>query len=364
MTCTESTTEAGRTAHKNGDRPLRIWLPVVRAGSGSDVFTIRLEAGLRRAGHDPIVQWFPHRYELMPWRLRHVAPPPNIDVTHANSWQGFAFKRKGIPLIITEHHYVEDPAFAPYRTASQAAYHRLFISRCLRRSYEAADAIVAVSRHTAKAMESKLGVEIPYIYNWVDTNIFGPASEPTAAAPSYQNRPFRLLFIGNPSIRKGADLLPALANRLGDKFEVRCLGGLRRQHADRESPSNLVQLSPVKPEEMPAVYKSADAALVVSRYEAFGYVALEAMACAKPVVGFEGTGTTEICVHGETALLGPVDDLDTLTSHARRLLNEPLLAERLGQSGYRRAVEAFNETDAIRRYLGTYLRVLEKTDYV
>ena len=358
MTCTESTTEAGRTAHKNGDRPLRIWLPVVRAGSGSDVFAMRLEAGLRRAGHDPILQWFPHRYELMPWRLRHIAPPPNTDVIHANSWQGFAFKRKGIPLVVTEHHYVEDPAFAPYRTAPQAAYHRLFISRCLRRSYEAADAIVAVSRHTAMAMEKKLGAEVPHIYNWVDTSIFGPASGPTAATPSYQNRPFRLLFVGNPSVRKGADLLSALAKKLGDKFEVRCLGGLRREHDGRESPSNLVRLSPVKPEEMPAVYHSADAALVLSRYEAFGYVALEAMACAKPVLGFEGTGTGEICVHGETALLGLVDDLDTLTAHARKLVDEPLLKGRLGQSGRRRAFKKFDEADAIRDYLGTYLRVL------
>ena len=319
---------------------------------------MRLEAGLRRAGHDPILQWFPHRYELMPWRLRHVATPPNTDVIHANSWQGFAFKRKGIPLIVTEHHYVEDPAFAPYRTAAQAAYHRLFISRCLRRSYEAADAIIAVSRHTAMAMEAKLGIEVPYIYNWLDTSIFGPATGSSAATPSSRERPFRLLFVGNPSIRKGADLLPALANRLGDKFEVRCLGGLRQEHADRESPSNLLRLSHVKPEEMPAVYQSADAALVLSRYEAFGYVALEAMACAKPVVGFEGTGTGEICVHGETALLGPVDDLDTLTDHAQWLARGPHLATRLGQNGHRRAADKFCENNAIRDYLGTFSRVL------
>jgi len=322
---------------------------------------MRLGAGLRRAGHDPILQWFPHGYELMPWRLWHVPPPPNTDVIHTNSWQGFAFKRKGIPLVTTEHHFVEDPAFSTYRTAAQAAYHRLFVSRCLRRSYEAADAIVAVSRHTARAMQAKLGIDVPYIHNWIDTSVFGRATGLSASAYASRNRPCRLLFVGNPSRRKGADLLPALANKLGDQFEVRCLGGLRREHAARGSPSNLVRLSPVKPQEMPAVYQSADAALVLSRYEAFGYIALEAMASSKPVIGFEGTGTGEICVHDETALLAPVDDLDTLTAHARRLGSDPRLAARLGQNGYRRAIKEFGETDAIRRYIKTYFQVLGKT---
>ena len=354
MISTETTTEAGRTAHKYADRPLRIWLPVVRAGSGSDVFTMRLEAGLKRAGHDPILQWFPPRYELMPWRLRHFAPPPSTDVIHANSWQGFAFKRKGIPLVVTEHHYVEDPAFTPYRTAAQAAYHRLFISRCLCRSYEAADAIIAVSRHTAMAMEAKLNIEVPYIYNWVDTSVFGPATGPSVSAPSSQERPFRLLFVGNPSARKGADLLPALANRLGDKFEVRCLGGLRQEHADRESPSNLVRLSPVKPEEMPAVYHSADAALVLSRYEAFGYVALEAMACGLPVVGFDTTGTSEICVTQVTALLVRVEDLEGLATACRMLAHDDRLCRRLAENGRDRAISEFVEKAAIQSYLDIY----------
>ena len=346
------------------DRPLRIWMPCVRVGSGSDVFTMRLEAGLRHAGHDPIVQWFPHRYELMPWALQHVAPPVNTDVIHANSWQGFAFKRKGVPLVVTEHHYVEDPAFAPYRTTAQAAYHRLFVSRCLRRSYKAADAIVAVSQHTAQAVEAKLGIEVPYIYNWVDTRVFGGATESSSSTYASRNHPFRLLFVGNPSVRKGADLLPAVAQRLGEKFEVRCLGGLRREHAGRGAPSNLVRLSPVKPEEMSAIYKSADAALVLSRYEAFGYVALEAMACAKPVVGFEGTGTGEICAHGETALLAPVDDLDTLTAHLGRVASDPRLAARLGQNGYRRAIRNFSATNAIRDYLRIYQHVGRQKNFL
>ena len=47
-------------------RPLRIWLPSLRAGSGVDVFATRLAEGLARAGHEPLLQWFEHGYELKP----------------------------------------------------------------------------------------------------------------------------------------------------------------------------------------------------------------------------------------------------------------------------------------------------------
>lgn len=80
-------------------RPLKIWLPAVRAGSDTDVYTERLAIGLEHAGHEAIIQWFPHRYDLMPWRLKYVSAPPGVDFIHANSFQGFAFKRCNIPLV-------------------------------------------------------------------------------------------------------------------------------------------------------------------------------------------------------------------------------------------------------------------------
>ena len=64
---------------------MRVWLPAVRAGSGSDVFTERLADGLRDAGVDVEVSWFPLRYEFLPELLR-ARMPRRIDVVHANSW--------------------------------------------------------------------------------------------------------------------------------------------------------------------------------------------------------------------------------------------------------------------------------------
>jgi hypothetical protein len=54
---------------------LRIWLPAIRAESGADIFIMRLAQALRRAGHEPLVQWFDHRYELMPELMRFHRKP-------------------------------------------------------------------------------------------------------------------------------------------------------------------------------------------------------------------------------------------------------------------------------------------------
>jgi len=331
--------------------PLKIWLPSIRAGSGADVFVERLAEGLARRGHDPVVQWFEHKYELMPWRLQEIQPPAGAAVVHAGSWQAFAFKRPGLPLIVTEHNYVADPAFAPYRSLAQACYHRFFISQCLKRSYRAANVVVAVSHYTANVMRHRINREVVVIHNWVDSRLFRPVqpdAKPSSAGP------FRLLFVGNPARWKGADLLPQLATKLGSGFELHCLGGLRRQLDGMPTVDNMHCLDAVRPADMPALYQSMHAVVVPARHEAFGYVALEAMACGLPVAGFQTTGTQEVCKNGETALLVPLNDLDALAASCRLLAADAALASRLGQAGRDRAVSLFSEEQGVSQYLQYY----------
>lgn len=335
-------------------KPLNIWLPCVRAGSGADVFVQRLAEGLQRAGHNPIVQWFPHHYELTHWRLRFAAAPKDVDVVHANSWQGFAFKRPGIPLVVTEHLFVADPAFAPYRTMAQAIYHGYFCERWIKRSYKSAASIVAVSESTAAAMRASVKKPITVIHNWIDVRQFKPVNIDGLEAGTAGNKPFKLLFVGNPSRRKGADLLPQIAERLGSSFEVHCLGGLRGDFALHSNPPNMIVLRPRAPEEMPALYRQMDAVLVPTRYEPFGYVALEAMAVGLPVLGFASTGTREVCEHGKTALLSPIDDIEDLIRNAWLLKNQSGLRFELGAAGRARALSLFTEEHAISAYIQIY----------
>ena len=89
---------------------MKIWLPAIQGGSGADVFILRLCEALRREGYDAEISWFPNFCELFPFLLRRVPPPPGTAIIHANSWHAFAFKRKSIPLVVTEQLGVLDRA--------------------------------------------------------------------------------------------------------------------------------------------------------------------------------------------------------------------------------------------------------------
>ena len=334
---------------------LRVWLPAIRAGSGADVFTERLADSLRKAGHDPVLQWFDRKLVLTPWILALAKAPSNIDLVHAGSWQGFAFKRKGIPLVITEHQYIAHPDFAGHRSLAQALYHRLLVERWVQRSYAAADVLVTVSQYCALAMRTAVKKPVDVLHNWIDTEAFSPASGPK---PTYAGlsgpKPFKLLFVGNPSRRKGADLLPALARLVGPDIEIHCLGGLRGAFSSGGGPANMKLLPPRPPNQMPQLYRSVDAVIVPTRYEPFGYVALEAMACGIPVIGFDSSGTAEVCENGATALLAPVNDVESLAGFARRLSDHPEISRSLGEAGRKRATHLFSETQGVNRYLHIY----------
>jgi glycosyltransferase involved in cell wall biosynthesis len=347
------------TSEADNSRKLRIWLPAIRAGSGADVFTSRLAEALEKAGHEPILQWFDHRYELMPWLLKRVEAPSDVDIVHAGSWQGFAFKRAGIPLVITEHQYVANPAFAPYRSLSQSLYHKLFCERWAKHSYRVAGAVVAVSEYCAAAMRVDVAESLTVIHNWVDCVRFSPARPTSEDRKPLQEklRPFKLLFVGNPSRWKGADLLPSIAEELGSEFEIQCLGGLRANFDVKRLPANMKLLPQIEPTGMPAVYRAVDAALVPTRYEAFGYIALEAMACGLPVLGFDSSGTAEVCRNGETALLAKVDDVGGLASYARQLAGDRSLLARMSAAGRKRAIDYFDESKAVTAYLTVYKQV-------
>ena len=331
-----------------------MWLPAIRAGSGADVFTLRLAEALRRAGHVPLLQWFDHRYELLPDLLKKVPAPTAIDVVQANSWQGFAFKREGTPLVVTEHHYVLDPAFRQFKSIAQHLYHRGLIDGYMRRTFAVADAVVVDSVFTAKVLrdQAKLTVSrtIPL---WADYDLFSPISQQPAGC---ETEVFRLLFVGNASKRKGADVIPLLAERLGTRFEIRCTAGLRAG-GDVNDLENVIPLGRLSVQDLVREYRYCDAVLVPSRYEGFGYAALEAMACAKPVIGFRCGAVEEVVVDRETGLLFDIDDIDVMVDGCRTLASNRPLVRKLGAAGRERAVTHFSEKAGMDAYVELYMSI-------
>jgi glycosyltransferase involved in cell wall biosynthesis len=106
------------------------------------------------------------------------------------------------------------------------------------------------------------------------------------------------------------------------------------------------------------VMRAIDVLALPSRWEAFGIVNLEAMAAAKPVVGFAVEGIPEVVVHGETGLLSPAGDEEGLARDLVRVLTDPELAARLGGAGRRRFVEQYAPEQMARAHVELYDRLL------
>ncbi len=73
-----------------------------------------------------------------------------------------------------------------------------------------------------------------------------------------------------------------------------------------------------------------------SLYEGLGLVYLEAMAFGLPTIATTAGGASEIVSDGETGLLCPPDDAESIADAIRTLRDEPNLRRRMGDSARER----------------------------
>jgi D-inositol-3-phosphate glycosyltransferase len=88
---------------------------------------------------------------------------------------------------------------------------------------------------------------------------------------------------------------------------------------------------------LPLFYGAADVVAVPSRYESFGLVAVEAMACGRPVVASRAGGLTFTVEEGITGFLAAVGDWSGFADHLETLLLDPQLRRRFGEAAVRSA---------------------------
>jgi glycosyltransferase involved in cell wall biosynthesis len=103
---------------------------------------------------------------------------------------------------------------------------------------------------------------------------------------------------------------------------------------------------------------AADLFLLSSKSEGIPLTVIEAMAARLPVVSTDVGGVGEIVVAGETGLLTPAGDDAALAAAAIELLNDAPRRARLGEQGYRRAIDKFDESRMHRDYRALYAEML------
>lgn len=209
------------------------------------------------------------------------------------------------------------------------------------------ESIVAVSEFTADAGCEALGIDrsrITVIPHGVEP-VFRPA--PPCTDPQSGQQPPYLLFVGEYDPRKRHSMaFEVIGHLAADSPIVLKVAGqvapwnaakITALVADAPRPDRVELLGYVPLPELVRLYQEAAAVLITSSYEGFGFPALEAMACATPVVAFDNTATSEV-VRG-AGLLVPDGDVQAMTEAVRTVLDDGATRSRLSLAGVSRAAE-------------------------
>ena len=107
--------------------------------------------------------------------------------------------------------------------------------------------------------------------------------------------------------------------------------------------------------DIPAVMKAIDLLVLPSVVEGFGYVLVEAMAAAKPVVATNVSSIPEIVQHDETGILVDVHDPGRLAAAMVTVLGGPGRGRAMGENGRRVMLEKFTLDRMIGRIEAAFL---------
>jgi glycosyltransferase involved in cell wall biosynthesis len=305
---------------------------------------------------------------------RHLLPRAGeFDVVHDNQslgWGLLRLVRAGVPTVATVHHPVAIDRRLELAAASslrrRLTLHRWYAftgmqARVLRRL----DAVTTVSESSRRDITTYMGVPgrgIEVIPVGIDPDEFTP---PPAGRP---RDPDSILVITSADVPlKGlVHLLEALA-KLRTERPARLTvvgtarpGGPADAALDRLNLRDTVRFTGRVPEqELIELLQRATVVAIPSLYEGFSLPAIEAMACAAPLVTTDAGALPEV-VGTKAGLRVKAGDVGELTAALALVLGSPALGEQLGRAGRRRVIENYTWRATAQRTADWYAEVLQR----
>ena len=219
--------------------------------------------------------------------------------------------------------------------------------------------------------DSTLDPKRAYIlHNCIDTERFrpGPPSQALRVRLGFQPEDFVVLFCGRLEPDKGIHkLMEALAGLdlpnvklliVGSPFFGRTQQSSFQRKLEQQARAlgDRVQFTGYIPnEDLPEYYRLADLCCVPTLVEeAAGLVAIEAMACGRPVLATRSGGMPEYLQGSQAVLLDRGENLtDQIAWSIRMLYEHPALCAEMGAAGAKRAQEF-----SIQRYYDDFVRIV------
>ena len=292
-------------------------------------------------------------WTLLPITLPYLCQLKSADIIHTTPDYGIFFYNKKIPQIISFHGYALDSFLRQYSGMLQKIHCATDLKWFTQASLQRASKVTSVSQFTADLVRKDLAYhgEIKVIYNGVDINRFFPKKR-------LPQTPIKVLFAGNLTRRKGADLLPKIAKKLKPGIRILYTSGLR-QHTSLANFPNLQALGSIPYNKMPVLYQDIDILLFPTVREGFGLVAAEAMACGLPVVATNCSSLPEILIDGKSGFLCELGNADDFAEKINLLADSLELRKEMGEFNRARVESLFTEKRMIKEYQQLFEEVMD-----
>lgn len=348
------------------------WLPLVAALEGRGIYAARL----REAGVEVIDLGVRSRWDVgVVRRLRHLLGSRRIDLLHTHLFHASIIGRLAarplrLPVISTCH--IVERRFAPWRFWLDR-----WTGRWCRRIVGVSEAVTRFQQHRTRLPSSLFTT----IYNGIDLRRFAerPSREEAwkrlqqgASIPGCdKGKGVRdagpiVGGLGRWDPQKGFDvLLRALATPPLPSLSFRAvLGGYGpeekrlRALAERLGLASRCHWAGYQ-EDAKDFLSALDLCVLPSRWEGFGLVAVEAMACGVPVVASAVDSLPEIIRDRREGRLVPPEDPRSLALAIAKMIEHPSLREQCSRHALQRA-KAFGLETMVRRYEQLYAEVIEE----
>jgi rhamnosyl/mannosyltransferase len=262
-----------------------------------------------------------------------------------------------VPFVLTCHCDIEVPSLLG--PLIESVYRHTLEYSTIRR----ADRIIVTTATYAATSRAVWAYNPAVIPNAVDLQRYRPENDGRAIRARHRIRDGEsvVLFVGRMVAHKGIENLLEAARSVAYARFLLVGGGpelesMRRLAARLGVADRVILPGQVSAEDLPAYFAACDVFVLpsVSRLEAFGIVALEAMASGKPVVVSDIPGVREVIVDGKEGLLADPVNPDDLGGKIRTLLADDKKREVMGRAGREKVEREFSIEKVVDRIEGVY----------
>lgn len=279
--------------------------------------------------------------------LPHLAHTLQLDVLHVPSYRRLLWTHP-CRLVATVHD------LAPFHVRNKYSWTRMFYGRVVaRRLAQRQDEIIAISENTASDIRRFFSIparKIRVIHNGLEHDRFFPGSREKAQAEAARRhqlrKPFFLYVARLEHPAKNHVRLISAFNAFkaatGSDWQLVFGGsdwhGAEAIHAaakESRFASDIRLLGFVANDDLPDLYRAADAFVYPSLYEGFGMPPVEAMACGCPVISSAAGSLGEIV--GDAAAIVNPEETDSIAEQLTLVAGDASLRGRLREAGIVRA---------------------------